>query len=94
MPTTKSAGKRLKQSTIQRTRNRSVKHDLRTRSKHVETALSAGDVELAEKEFRVAAKKLDQAAAKRTIHRNAASRTKSRLSARIKAAKGKTAAKS
>jgi small subunit ribosomal protein S20 len=94
MPTTKSAAKRLRQSTIRRTRNRSLKRDLRTRNKHVEAALAAGNVELAETQFRVAVKKLDQAAAKRAIHRNAAARTKSRLSARIKAAKGKAAAKS
>jgi small subunit ribosomal protein S20 len=93
MPNIKSAAKRLRQSTVRRTKNRSVKRDLRTRTKHVEDALEAGSAELAEKEFRTATKKLDQAAAHGTIHRNAAARTKSRLSARIKAVKGKAAAK-
>jgi small subunit ribosomal protein S20 len=92
MPTTKSAAKRLRQSIERRTRNRAIKRDLRTRGKRVESALAAGNVELAGKEFRVAAKKLDQAAAKRVIHRNAAARTKSRLAAKIKAAKIKAAA--
>jgi ribosomal protein S20 len=32
---------------------------------------------------------LDQAAARKVIHRNASARTKSRLSARVKAIKGK-----
>jgi small subunit ribosomal protein S20 len=93
MPNIKSAAKRLRQSTIRRARNRSAKRDLRTQNKHVEIALESGNVEQVEKEFRAAAKKLDQAAAHGTIHRNAASRTKSRLSARIKAAKAKSAAK-
>ena len=94
MPTTKSAGKRLRQSTIRRTLNRAIKRDLRTRCKRVETAVTEGTPEQADAELRVTAKKLDQAAAKKAIHRNAAARLKSRLSARIKAAKKKAAAKS
>ena len=90
MPTTKSAAKRLRQNTIRRTKNRALKRDLRTRHKRVEEALEAGNVEQAEAEFKATVKKLDQAACKRVIHRNAAARTKSRLSARIKAAKGKS----
>ena len=89
MPTTKSAAKRLRQNIARRTHNRSIKRDLRTRHKRVEEAIAGGNLEQAEKEFRVTVKKLDQAACKRVIHRNAAARTKSRLSARIKAAKAK-----
>jgi small subunit ribosomal protein S20 len=94
MPTTKSAAKRLRQSTIRRTRNRSLKHDVRTRCKRVAAAAGEGNVQEAETELRSTARKLDQAAAKGVIHRNAASRLKSRLSARVKAAKGKAASKS
>jgi small subunit ribosomal protein S20 len=93
MPTTKSAAKRLRQSTIRRTSNRSLKHDLRTRCKRVASAVSEGDVQQAEAELRETTTKLDQAAAKGVIHRNAAARLKSRLSARIKAAKAKAAPK-
>jgi small subunit ribosomal protein S20 len=93
MPTTKSAAKRLRQSTIRRTLNRSLKHDLRTRCKRVVSAVSEGDVQQAESELHTTTKKLDQAAAKGVIHRNAAARLKSRLSARIKAAKKKAAPK-
>jgi len=89
MPTTKSAAKRLRQNTARRTQNRSLKRDLRTQQKRVEQAIAAGDLAQAEKEFRITVKKLDQAACKRVIHRNAAARTKSRLSARIKATKAK-----
>ena len=89
MPNIKSAKKRLKQSLVRRTRNRATKHALHTECKKVAAAATAGNVELAETELRVAAKKLDQAASKHVIHRNAAARVKSRLSARVKAAKGK-----
>jgi small subunit ribosomal protein S20 len=90
MPTTKSAAKRLRQSTIRRTNNRALKRDLRTRHKRVEDAIETGNLEQAETESGATVKKLDQAACKRVIHRNAAARTKSRLSARLKAAKGKS----
>jgi small subunit ribosomal protein S20 len=87
MPTTKSAKKRLRQNIVRRARNRSVKRSVRTQCRKVLEAVKAGNLEEAEKQFRLAAKKLDQAAAKQIIHRNAAARTKSRLSAKIKAAK-------
>jgi len=51
------------------------------------------NLEAAAAEFRITSKKLDQAAAKGIIHPNAAGRHKSRLSAKIKAAKAKAAPK-
>ena len=45
--------------------------------------------ELAESEFRLAAKRLDKAAADGIVHANLAARVKSRLSAALKAAKAK-----
>ena len=87
MPTTKSAKKRLRQSLVRRTRNRSVKSTLKTHLRKVRDAVAAGDLEKAGAEYNIAAKKFDQAAAKRIIHRNLAARVKSRLSARIKALK-------
>lgn len=53
----------------------------------VRAAVKAGDIEKAEAEFRVAAKKLDKAGAKHIIHKNVADRTKSRLQHLIKTAK-------
>ena len=41
---------------------------------------ASGDAEASDAAFRLAAKRLDQAAAKNLIHKNKASRTKSRLS--------------
>ncbi|MBN1393749.1 MAG: 30S ribosomal protein S20 [Pirellulales bacterium] len=89
MPNIKSAKKRLKQSVVRRGRNRSIKHAIHTEAKKVLAAVESGDLEGAEAVFRSASKKVDRAASRNVIHRNAAARTKSRLSAKIKKAKGK-----
>ena len=64
-----------------------MKRMLRTLCRKVREQVEAGNIQEAESQFRSAAKRLDQAGAKRVIHPNAAARVKSRLSARIKAAK-------
>jgi small subunit ribosomal protein S20 len=87
MPNIQSAKKRLKQSLVRRDRNRSTKRAIRTEYKKVIEAVEAGNVEQAETELRTVAKKVDKAAAKKIIHRNAAARVKSRLSAKVKALK-------
>lgn len=84
MPATKSAKKRLRQNLRIRTRNRAVRSVVRGYVRKVRDAVAAGDVASATENFQLAAKKLDQAAAKKVIHPNAAARTKSRLSAAIK----------
>ena len=90
MPNTSSAKKRLRQNVIRRARNRAEKSVMRTQIRKVREAVSAGELETAETEFRVAAKRLDRAGARNLIHRNAASRTKSRLQKLIKTAKQTT----
>lgn len=92
MPTTKSAKKRLRQSLEKRASNRAVKSAMKTQVRKVRKAVEAGDIAAAETELKLAAKRLDRAGAKRVIHPNAASRTKSRLSHLIVAAKGKAKA--
>jgi small subunit ribosomal protein S20 len=87
MPNTKSAEKRLRQNLVRRARNRSIRRAVRSQCRKVREAVVAGDVERAETEFRVAAKRLDRAGAKNIIHPNSAARIKSRLSAKIKAIK-------
>jgi small subunit ribosomal protein S20 len=87
MPNSKSAEKRLRQNVIHRFRNRTVKSALRTQLRKVNEALEAGDVSKAEDEYHEAARRLDRAGQKNIIHRNTASRTKSRLQKRILAAK-------
>jgi small subunit ribosomal protein S20 len=88
MPNTKSAKKRLRQNVTRRALNRSIKSALRTQVRRVHEAVKAGDAEASQEAFRMAAQKLDRAASRRIIHPNAAARTKSRLSARVKAIKG------
>lgn len=92
MPNTPTAKKRLRQNDKLRVHNKTMRSALRTQVKKVRVAVAAGNLEEAGKEFRVATKKLDQAAAKHLIHRNAAARTKSRLSQLIKKASQPAAA--
>lgn len=86
MPNTASAKKRLRQNETIRLRNRSQRSELRTHLRAVREAVSTGDKDAMVKSYRAAQKKLDQAAAKNLIHRNAAARTKSRLNKMVKAA--------
>lgn len=86
MPNTKSAAKRLRQNIKRRLRNRSIKRSVKTQCHKVITAIAQGNADLARAEFRLAVKKLDQAAAKGVIHRNAAARHKARLASKMKAA--------
>ncbi|MDH3716713.1 MAG: 30S ribosomal protein S20 [Planctomycetota bacterium] len=87
MPNSKSAKKRLRQNETHRQRNRATKSSLRSQLRKVTQAVEAGDVAASEQAFRLAVQNLDRAAAGHVIHANAAARTKSRLSAKIKAIK-------
>lgn len=89
MPNTKSAKKRLRQNLDRRTRNRATKATLKTLVKKVRASIEEGNAPQAEEHYRTAVKRLDKAAAHRVIHRNAAARVKSRLTAAIKKAKQK-----
>jgi small subunit ribosomal protein S20 len=83
MPNTKSAKKRMRQNVERRLRNRATKSAMRTQIKRVVQAVGDGDAARANDELRLAVKKLDQAAAKKVIHKNAAARMKSRLARRV-----------
>jgi len=80
MPNTPTAKKALRQNAKNRLLNRSQRSALRTSIKKCRAAAAGTDAAAAEQAFREVTKKLDQAAAKHLIHRNAAARTKSRLS--------------
>ena len=84
MPNIASAKKRLRQNIATRERNRVRRSFLRNRCKNVIKAVRTGNIEDADRLFRVAVKALDQAGSKRIIHRNVAARKKSRLSAMIR----------
>jgi len=85
MANIKSQIKRNRQ-TIKRTeRNKSVRSELKTRTKAA-LAGAADGAENVEDLARAAQKRIDKAATKGVIHKNAAARRKSRLAKRINAA--------
>jgi small subunit ribosomal protein S20 len=79
MPHTRSAKKHLKKSEAQRLHNRAVKKAIKTQIKKVMAAAESGAADQLRKEYNLAAKKLDKAAAKRVVHPNLAARKKSQL---------------
>jgi small subunit ribosomal protein S20 len=74
----KSQIKRNKQNLKRHDRNKAVRSELKTRVKSAVTAAEQG-AENAADAARIATKRIDKAAAKGVIHKNAASRRKSRL---------------
>ena len=78
MPHTRSAKKNLRKAEKHRLHNRTVIKTIKTHLKRV-MAAADGPVEQLEKEYTLAAKKLDKAAAKRIIHPNLAARKKSQM---------------
>src|SRR6516225_11933102 len=78
MPHTRSAKKNLRKSEKRRLHNRAVKKDIKTQVKSFLSALD-GPVDQLQKEYNLAAKKLDKAAAKRIVHPNLAARKKSQM---------------
>lgn len=79
MPNIKSAIKRVKTSEARNAQNTTAKSAMRTAVKKVEAAVTLNDTPAAKEAFAAAASKLDKAAAKGLIHKNAAARKKSRL---------------
>lgn len=84
-----SAKKRVRQNAKRKLRNRARKSMVKTEIKKFETALRDGNFEQAAAEFKMVQIKLDKVAATSTMHKNTASRIKSRLSRRLKALKEK-----
>ena len=84
MPNSPSAKKSMRKAAVRRERNRSYRSALRTVLKRCRAAAAGNDPAAAEAAFRLAVKKLDQAAAQHLIHKNLAARTKSRLSRLLK----------
>lgn len=83
MPNIKSAIKRVKTNEKKRAQNASQKSALRTAIKKFEKLVEQGDVEAAKEALRIASKKLDKAVTKGIIHKNTASRQKSRLAKKL-----------
>jgi small subunit ribosomal protein S20 len=85
MANSAQARKRARQNSKQRAHNFSLRSTLRTAIKRVRQAIAAGDKTGAESVFRQSVSVIDRIADKKIIHKNKASRHKSRLSAQIKA---------
>ena len=89
MPNTQSAKKSVRQTATRRARNRWRKRRIREQVTEFMNAVQADDVTTAEAEFRKTCSLLDKVATTSTLHRNAAARRKSRLSARLRDLKAK-----
>ena len=79
MPNTKGAKKRLRQSIVRRDRNRADKTRVRSSIRKFREAIAAKNFDEAQEIFKVTVKLLDQAAAKKVLHRNKVARIKSRM---------------
>ena len=87
MANIKSAKKRISVISKKTAINRRVKNNLKVVVKNFYKALEAGDVKTAEEKLVLAEKKLMQAAAKGTLHKNTASRKVSRMALALNKAK-------
>ena len=79
MPNIKSAKKRVKVTETKTLQNKMFKSELKTDIKKYQAAVAAGDTALAQETYKAAVKKIDQAAARNIIHKNAAARKKSQF---------------
>ncbi|MET1085075.1 MAG: 30S ribosomal protein S20 [Burkholderiales bacterium] len=85
MANTAQAKKRAGQAVKQNAHNAALRTRLRTAIKKVRKAIEAGDKAAAKTVFSESMSIIDSVADKRIVHKNKASRHKSRLSAAIKA---------
>jgi small subunit ribosomal protein S20 len=89
-----SSLKRARQTTKKTAVNRSNKTHFRSTLRALREALQKGDATTANAEFRAAVSVIDKSVQKGVIHKNTASRYKSRLNARVKAVGAKPASSS
>lgn len=80
-----SARKRARQAVKLNAHNSSLRSTLRTAIKAVRKAVAAGDKSAATKIFQQSMSTIDRIADKKIVHKNTASRQKSRLAAAVKA---------
>ena len=78
MANIKSQIKRNKQNEVRHERNKSVRSEIKTRTKTAIAAAAGGSEDTGDR-VRMAVKRIDKAAAKGIIHPNQAARRKSRL---------------
>lgn len=85
MANSAQARKRARQAAATNARNTSLRSTLRTAVKKVRKAIAAGDKVAATKQMQASQAIIDRIADKKIVHKNTASRTKSRLAQAIKA---------
>jgi small subunit ribosomal protein S20 len=83
MPNHKSAEKRVRQNEKRRDINRGHRSRLRTAIRKLRAALSAGDAGAVQEQLPTTISIIDKSVQKGVLHRNAAARHKSRLTARV-----------
>ncbi len=83
MGNSNSAKKRERQNLKRRARNRWRKAQVKDAIRTFDELMRAGDLDKAQEQLKTVYKRLDQVAAKGTIHKNAAARRKSRLAKRL-----------
>jgi small subunit ribosomal protein S20 len=83
MPNIKSASKRVEITRLRTLRNARIKSALKTTIRKFEEALKTADREDASLKLRNAVRVIDKAVTKGILHKNAASRKKSRLTRRF-----------
>jgi small subunit ribosomal protein S20 len=83
MPNHKSAEKRMRQNEKRRDVNRTNRGRLRTSIRKLRAALTAGEATTVQELLPATISTIDKAVQKGVIHRNAAARYKSRLTARV-----------
>ena len=79
MPIMKSAKKRLRQNIKHNLRNRTYRSALKTQMKKFLSVVKEGNAQVAQEELRLTVKKIDKGVVKGILHKNTASRKKSRL---------------
>lgn len=87
MPNIKSSIRSVKTDAERHEKNAPVKASVRSAARKVETLAAAGNKEEAQAAFVNASGLIDKAARKNVIHKNAASRKKSRLAKKVNAMK-------
>ena len=85
MANSASARKRARQAVKRRLHNQALRSRMRTYIKAILAAVASGDKEAAATAYKKAVPFIDSAVSKGLIHKNKASRNKSRLNARVKA---------
>ncbi len=80
MPNIKSAEKRVSVTATKKLQNQMIRSQMQTAIKKFNAAISNGDIALAKQLLPVASSKIDNAAIKHVIHKNAANRKKAQIS--------------